>query len=278
MRRPHLVLVVALSCAGCSASNAVHPPAPEIARAALRPAHLPPAQNAGRVYTEPAPELPPDAPTVPALPGINESDARTRVARAAALVEQTRQLRPGWAQADPAIGRAHEALHRADWGAAAAYAGDAAARAEATLSDHYTRLAQQESSRAQRYTGLDDTQPAQLRAAEETLAAGNGRLAYGRLRSLNQQIEGRIKTYTVQAGDNLWIIAGRPEAYANPQLWPLVWQANLGVLPDPDRLVEGQVLKLRAHPTTDQVAAAIRESERQASLGRGPGSAAHNRR
>lgn len=98
------------------------------------------------------------------------------------------------------------------------------------------------------------------------MVTGNSRLAYGRLRTLNGQLEKRVKTYTVRSGDSLWVIAGRPEVYANSLLWPLVWQANITLIPDPDRLRREQVLKLRPHPSVDEIAEAVgvARGERQA--------------
>ena len=208
----------------------------------------------------------PAAATAARAPNAVEADARQRVAQSVTFVEQTRVLLPTWTEAEPFLRAAREALAAGDWKAAATQSVEANARTDAALSDHYATLAEDELHRAYQFVGLDDAQLVQLRAAEETLVAGNGRLAYGRLRQLNRQITQRLKTYTVRAGDSLWVIAGRREGYANPWLWPLIWQANLTVLPNPDRLLKGQVLKLRPHPTADEVAVAIRQAKREAGV------------
>lgn len=205
------------------------------------------------------PEFPPDSelgPREEAMAGT-ETQARMRCAEVAAFLAQTRVLLPGWNQADGDMAAAQAALGMRDWGRALGLAEEASARADAALSDYYARLANEELRQVYAYTGLDDAQVLQLRAAEETLVAGNSRLAYGRLRTLNRQLEKRIKTYTVAAGDSLWVIAARPEIYANPLLWPLIWQANVAVIPRPERLRKGQVLRLRPHPSLDEVAEAV---------------------
>lgn len=213
------------------------------------------------------PELPPPLPAVAAAmpvpltrPGTTQQQAALSVANAAAFVEQTRVLLPGWTDADEPMRLARAALSDQQWGAARAQAEEASARSDAALSDYYTRLANEELRKAYGYTGMDDAQLVQLRAAEETLVAGNGRLAYGRLRLLNRQLEQRIKTYAVAAGDSLWIIAAKPEVYANPLLWPLIWQDNLAVIPNPNRLRRGLVLRLRAHPSIDEVVEAVQQA------------------
>lgn len=211
---------------------------------------------------EPAPEFPPEAAEpAPARRGTVvtgvEASARTRLEEAEAVTTQTRQLLGNWADAEEDLMAARGAIASRDWSAALAAADEALARAEQAISDHYARLANTELARAYAHSGLDEGQVLQLRAAEEILVTGNSRLAYGRLRTLNQQLEKRMKTYTVRSGDSLWVIAGRPEVYANSLLWPLIWQANVAVIPNPDRLRRGQVLKVRPHPNVDEVAEAV---------------------
>lgn len=209
-----------------------------------------------------APEFPGSVPAraeVPASrsPGHGEASARAQFEQAEAVATQTRQLLGRWNGADSDLVAARNAVGQRDWAAAIASAEEALARSDQAISDHYARLANEELARSYGYSGLDDNQILQLRAAEEIMVTGNSRLAYGRLRTLNGQLEKRVKTYTVRSGDSLWVIAGRPEVYANSLLWPLVWQANVTVIPNPDRLRRGQVLKVRPHPSVDEIAEAV---------------------
>jgi len=48
-------------------------------------------------------------------------------------------------------------------------------------------------------------------------------------------------TYTVKKGDCLWFIAGYPEIYGNPLLWPKIYEANRDKIKDPDLIYPGQV-------------------------------------
>lgn len=208
-----------------------------------------------------APEYPPPpspiARPAPAPPNAESRQAQEELQQAEAVVEQTRHLIPGWSAADGDLVEARAALAQGELAQVRVGAREALARAEEALSDHYARKANEELARSYTFSGLDDGQLLQLRAAEEILVTGNSRLAYGRLRELNRQLEKRIRTYTVRSGDSLWVIAGRPEVYANSLLWPLIWQANVTVIPDPNRLRSGQLLKLRPHPSVDEIADAV---------------------
>ncbi len=238
MSRAFFVLcVVCLACASCAS--------PWLDRLRSR-------DSAPERPGEPASRVP------PFTSGANgEASARSRVAEAEALTTQTRQLVGGWSGADPDLAAARGAIEGRDWSGARAAGDEAIAHSEQAISDHYARLANEELARSYAYSGLDDGQLLQLRAAEEIMVTGNSRLAYGRLRTLNQQLQTRVKTYVVRAGDSLWVIAGRPEVYSNSLLWPLVWQANATVIPNPDHLRRGQVLKVRPHPSADEIAEAV---------------------
>lgn len=196
----------------------------------------------------------------------DETQARARSAQAVTLVRQTQVLVPTWTAGDLSLSTARAALLAADWSLAWRKADEAAALAEETLSDFYARQANAELQKAQRHTGLDDAQLLRLQAAEEILATGNSRLAYGQLRQLNWQLAKRIKTYAVQSGDSLWVIAAQSQHYSNPWLWPLIWRANLAVLPNPNRLRSGQVLKVRPHPTVDEAVDAVSYARREAGV------------
>lgn len=117
--------------------------------------------------------------------------------------------------------------------------------------------AELELQKVQTYTGLSDTQLEKLRAAEVALAARQGSRAWTLLRELNQELAKATQRYVVAAGDSLWIISGRPEVYGNSYLWPLIWDANLDTLRDPNQLRTGQRLRIRTNPTVDEVVQAV---------------------
>lgn len=208
------------------------------------------------------PELPPDLARPAAAPRsvANEVQARARYAQALALVDQTSVLIPGWAEAAAPLASARAGLLARTWDDSILQSDEASARAEAALSDYYARLANEELRKAYDHTGLRDTQLQELRGAEEILVTGNSRLAYGRLRQFNDRVSKFVRPYAVRPGDSLWVIAGKPGTYANPWVWPLIWQDNLAVLPDLNRLRAGQVLRLRPHPTVGEVVKAIEHS------------------
>jgi nucleoid-associated protein YgaU len=228
-------VLLALACAGC-ASWFQRDSAPEVPREA-------PATN---------PES-----TVSPVPSAGEGEARAAYAQAVAVAKQTTALIGAWPGVGGALEGSRAALVRGDWSKAKRDADEAVAGAEQALSDHYARLANEELAKTYAFAGLDDAQLLQLRAAEEIMVTGNSRLAYGRLRMLNEQLQKRIRSYTVKAGESLWVIAARPEVYANGLLWPLIWETNAVLIPDPNRLRRGQVLKLKSHPSADEIARAV---------------------
>lgn len=77
--------------------------------------------------------------------------------------------------------------------------------------------------------------------------------------------------YTAKAGDTLRKIAGRPEIYGDPNMWPILQEANADKLGSSMRVNKGVVLKIprdvsteqidMAHEKARQVAAASKMSE-----------------
>jgi hypothetical protein len=128
----------------------------------------------------------------------------------------------------------------------------------------YLQLAQAELQKSYQYTGLNDAQVAQQKYAESQLLLGAGQTAYNTLLQLNDQLRNGVKPYAIKRGDNLWIISARPEIYGNPWLWPLIWQNNLQVIPDPNKLSAGQQLKIRPNPTIDEVVDAVNYARERA--------------
>ena len=54
----------------------------------------------------------------------------------------------------------------------------------------------------------------------------------------------RPASYVVQAGDHLWGISGREPIYGSSPYWPVLYDANDGLLQDPDLIYPGQELRV----------------------------------
>ncbi|HRP01673.1 MAG TPA: LysM peptidoglycan-binding domain-containing protein [Candidatus Kapabacteria bacterium] len=73
--------------------------------------------------------------------------------------------------------------------------------------------------------------------------------------------EKKITTYTVgtwaENKDCLWNIAGKIEIYADPFMWPKIWQGNTDIIRNPDIIHPGQVLTIpeKGDKTTDEIKA-----------------------
>jgi hypothetical protein len=76
---------------------------------------------------------------------------------------------------------------------------------------------------------------------------------YDRIIALARDIKGlyrekKIKGYVVgtwaENRDCLWNIAGRAEIYADPFQWPKIWQANTGLIKNPDVIQPGWNLQV----------------------------------
>lgn len=106
-------------------------------------------------------------------------------------------------------------------------------------------------------TGLSDLQEAELQAAQKRLLSGDeaGALHAGQI--LVTELDKETRIFIVTDGNNLFSIAGMPQVYANPNLWPLLWWANQPLLIQPTRLRDGMPLKVLAHPSIDQVSLAL---------------------
>lgn len=122
---------------------------------------------------------------------------------------------------------------------------------------------------------LDDAQKAldELKASKLSLLP----MFYDRIAALQQKIDGlkgalasMEKFYTVgtwaKDRDCLWNISKKKDIYANPFMWPKIWQGNRDQIKDPDVIHKGQKLKIpNAAPLTgDEKKAANRYYHKKA--------------
>lgn len=134
---------------------------------------------------------------------------------------------------------------RADVAAVTVPAEDAAPRGAALL------------ERLRTYTGLDERQQARLAHVERLFAVGRDADARRMGEQLDDELRHVYHAYEVRPGDTLRRIAARADVYANPRLWPLLWQANRDRLDTPDRLMAGGVLRVPGHPTVGEIVEAL---------------------
>ncbi len=239
-------LSAALLCSACSLHRIDAPP----------PRATPPS------VSKPATTPPP--PRTPAAPRVGNADAAL-LAQTRARYSEARNRIQAWDEAHELgvqLGAAEQAARNGDGAAVRSLCAEILRRSNAALDINDRTLAQLELQKLQTYTGMSDAQLARMRTAEVALASGQGRRAYGLLSALTRELATATQRYVVAAGDSLWIISGRPEVYGNPYLWPLVWQANLDSLSDPNQLRAGQRLKIRSNPTVAEVVQAIDTAHR----------------
>ncbi len=104
-----------------------------------------------------------------------------------------------------------------------------------------------------RKTELDDVQKSldELKTSKLSLLP----MFYDRIAALQEKIDGMKgalasmeKFYTVgtwsKDRDCLWNISKKKDIYANPFMWPKIWQGNRDKIKDPDVIHKGQKLKI----------------------------------
>ncbi len=65
----------------------------------------------------------------------------------------------------------------------------------------------------------------------------------------------------VLSGENLAMVAARPEVYNDAQLWPLIYKANRDQIKDPTEIFAGQILVVPRDKSRGEVDAARREAQ-----------------
>ena len=61
------------------------------------------------------------------------------------------------------------------------------------------------------------------------------------------------QVYTVQPGDTLWDISGLQEVRNESAQWPLIYDANRGIISNPDKIYPGQELHFRRYYTENEI-------------------------
>jgi nucleoid-associated protein YgaU len=72
---------------------------------------------------------------------------------------------------------------------------------------------------------------------------------------------GRVSSYSVVRGDNLWSISGKDEVYADPYQWPLIYKTNRDKIKDADLIYPGQVLDVDQNASASEIDAAVNHAK-----------------
>jgi len=71
---------------------------------------------------------------------------------------------------------------------------------------------------------------------------------------------GKVSSYSVTRGDNLWDISGKNEVYDNPYQWPLIYKTNRSKIKDADLIYPGQVFDIDQNVSASDADAAVRHA------------------
>ncbi len=72
---------------------------------------------------------------------------------------------------------------------------------------------------------------------------------------------GRVSSYSVVRGDNLWNISGKDEVYADPYQWPLIYKTNRDKIQDADLIYPGQVFDIDQNASASEIDAAVNHAK-----------------
>lgn len=189
-------------------------------------------------------------------PGLS-AEARSALATATARVAQAKRERPDWIDADNLLAMARSAAAQGDSARVIALSKQASNWANTALGGQYLAQANAQLQKLYTYTGLSDAQLARVKQAEDAIAANDGPGAFEITQALSEELRNSVKRHKVGKGESLWTISARPDIYANPFLWPLIWQSNKDTVKNPSNLRAGQELKIRPNPTINEVVDAV---------------------
>jgi nucleoid-associated protein YgaU len=164
--------------------------------------------------------------------------AEQAIADAKAANAEAKAVNYEWRDTGKMIKKAEEKLAAGDDAGAIALANKAKAQAE-------TAVAQAD----------DENKKFLNENAEATAAASAAAGARG------AGAAGRVSSYSVVRGDNLWSISGKDEVYADPYQWPLIYKTNRDKIKDADLIHPGQVLDIDQNASASEIDAAVNHAK-----------------
>lgn len=162
--------------------------------------------------------------------------AEQAIADAKAANAEAKAANYEWRDTGKLIEQAEEKLAAGDEAGAIALANKAKAQAE-------TAVAQADAENQKFLNANADT------SASSSSSSARGAMA------------GRVSSYSVERGDNLWNISGKDEVYADPYQWPLIYKTNRDKIKDADLIYPGQVFDIDQNASASEVDAAVNHAK-----------------
>ena len=190
---------------------------------------------------------------------VANKKCRDAKAKALELVAKAKDCKTASdAEQAAAKGRAENAIASAKAAIAAAQAAQAPQYAATTFQRAKDALAEAEGQMGQPcnyYKALEAANRAKELAdrakkeAEDEIARLKAEEERRRLEA-QRALDAKPTSYTVAKGDCLWKISAKKDIYENPFLWPLIWDANRGLIKDhPDLIYPNWVFKINREYT-----------------------------
>ena len=161
--------------------------------------------------------------------------AEQAIAEAKTANAEAKALNAEWRDTGKIIKQAEDKLAAEDYEAAIALANKAKAQAEDAIAQ----------AEAENKKFLNENMDSSATAA----AGARGAMA------------GRVSSYSVVRGDNLWNISGKDEVYADPYQWPLIYKTNRDKIKDADLIHPGQVLDIDQNASASEIDAAVNHAK-----------------
>lgn len=190
-------------------------------------------------------------------------EERLRNAASAALESAHQILKDaksvGWdvSNVAPLLKRAEDAFAKGQYDTATQLAEQVQQFALTGISRQQLMLAREFADKVRGLSHLSPEHQAKLAEIDRAIAAGDSTQAL----ELGRQLHGALKAahveYDVVKGDSLWGISGKPQIYADPYQWPLIYKANRDQIKDADLIYPGQKLDIEKHPAQGDVDAAV---------------------
>ena len=161
--------------------------------------------------------------------------AEQAIADAKVANAEAKAVNAEWRDTGKLIEQAEEKLAAGDTAAAIALANEAEAQARAAI--------------------------AQAEAENKKFLNANAESSALEDSSSDRGIPGRVNSYSVVRGDNLWNISGKDEVYADPYQWPLIYKTNRDKIKDADLIHPGQVLDIDQNASASEIDAAVNHAK-----------------